>query len=106
MARKQFVVTYPDRTKANISRSDRDSLLASLLIEPSGFNAYRYIGPQRTFHSFADLSSLKDKLFQPIEQTGYLEGSWIFERDGKRYRESEARVGELVCQLRLRGALA
>lgn len=106
MSRKQFVVSYPDRSKSNISRSERDRLLLSLLIEPIAPNNYRYIGKALSCHQFADLSKIKESYFKPIGQTGYMAGLYIIERGDKRTRETQAYPGEMEIQLREQGAIA
>lgn len=84
MARKQFVIVYPDRSKENVSRTDRDSLLLSRQIEPISPEKYRYIGEVKTFHAFSDLAGICAKL--PMLRR-YLEGLFIFEFQGKQHRE-------------------
>src|SRR5579863_8458258 len=107
MARKQFVVHYADRTKKNISRSDRDEQLLSRLIEPTAQpNQYRFIGKTYSCKNFADLSYIKEKLCKPVGETGCLPGSWLFELGEEIWREIELRPGEMEIRLRQQGALA
>lgn len=87
MARKQFLIVYPDRSKKNVSRTDRDSLLLSRQIEPLCSGQYRFVGEMRTFHAFSDLVELRGK-FEPLPVLRkYLEGSFIFEFQGRQHKE-------------------
>lgn len=100
MARKQFVVTYPDRSKSHISRSERDRLLLSLLIESTGPNQYRYVGRAVSCHSFTDLSRIKESYFKPIGQTGFMPGSFVIDYGDRKVFEVQAYPGEMEIQLR------
>lgn len=107
MARKQFVVHYPDRTRANISRSERDDQLLSSLIEPTEQpNQYRYIGKTYSCKNFADLSYIKEKLCKPVGETGCLPGEWIFQLGEDLRHEFEMRPGEMELRLRKQGTLS
>ena len=86
VSRKQFTVSYPDRSKRNISRSQRDTLLLSRQIAHASGLEYRFIGLSQTLHSFADLSQL---LGQPLgDLRHHLDGQFIFvDTLGRRHRE-------------------
>jgi len=87
MARKQFVIVYPDHSKKHVSRSERDSLLLARAITPTAIPLqYRFAGQVHSLHSFADLSCL---LGQPLgDLRHHLDGQFIFvDTLGRRHRE-------------------
>ena len=89
MARKQFTVVYPDGSKRNIGCAERDSLLLSRQIKQITPLRYAYSGEVRTYHAFAELTPLRDRLINPPHfLRPYLEGVFIFvDPTGKKHRE-------------------
>ena len=105
MARKQFVVLYPDHSKSNISRSERDRLLLSQLITPAGDKLYRYTGQAFTVNNFADISRLSPHIFRTLPDTGFLPGRYIFELNDRKTIDIQARPGQMELQLRQQGLI-
>ena len=65
MARKQFVIVYPDGSKKNVSAFDREQMLLAGEIKKDGDNAnrYRFVAQAKsvtvqTFKSFRELANL------------------------------------------------
>ena len=87
MARKQFLLKYQDGSKKHIGCAERDSLLLDGLIRQIAVREYAYIGQCKTFHSFAELETLKIAVEpQPLKRR-FLPGSFIVEFANTRRRE-------------------
>lgn len=106
MARKQFVVVYPDRSREHIGRTERDQLLLSGDIRQLVGNEYRYTGQVQSFHSFADLSQLQDRFQPTVELRRFLEGRFTVELKGKRHSERLETPGAMWERLDRTGQLA
>lgn len=106
MARKQFVVLYPDHSKSNISRSERDRLLLSQLISPAGDKVYRYVGQAFTVNNFADMGRLSPHIFRTLPDTGFLPGRYIIDYGDRKVTDIQARPGQMELQLRQQGLIA
>lgn len=84
MARKSFLITYPDRSKKHVDSLERDSLLLAKLIRHLEGNRYEFAGEVCTLHSFADLERIRPQ-FQPRNPLRkFLEGSFVFEHAGRK----------------------
>ena len=87
MARKQYEITYPDGSKAHVTRRERDMQLADL--QQVGPTSYKSTLQLHTFHQMSDLGQLRERMGRQ-EYRHFLPGTWLFELKGKRYRQLEA----------------
>lgn len=102
MARKQFLLKYPDRSKTHITCAERDDLLLRGLITSNGPNEYAYIGQSKTYHSFAELEQLKTSLvFEDAPKRKFLSGSFIIEFSDKRFHERLETPEHMAYRLKL-----
>ena len=85
MARKSFVVVYPDRSKKHVNASEREQLyLEGVLTKTEDPRVWRYTGEAHTFHTFAELSKLA---FEAVPHRRFLPGSFIWKFKDMRRRE-------------------
>ena len=101
MARKQFLLKYPDHSKKHITCIERDDLLLRGLISSVSPNEYTYIGQSKTYHSFAELEQLKTSLIVDQPKRKFLAGSYIIEFGDKRIRERLETAEHMVYRLKL-----
>lgn len=101
MAKKNFTVVYPDRSRHHIGRVERDQLLLSGLIRLRVGLEYDWRGQVQSFHSFADLSKLQPS--QLLQR--YLEGRFTFELAGKRHSERLETPAAMALRLEQSGQL-
>ena len=101
MARKQFLLKYPDGSKKHIGCPERDSLLLDRLIARQSDKEYVYIGQPKTFHSFADLEQLIPALQPKGPIVKYYSGHFIWEFSSKRHRELMETPDAMVLRLAL-----
>jgi hypothetical protein len=92
MARKQFVVVYPDGSKKNVSGYDREQMLLAGEIRKDGerANHYRFVGPSQSFqrfHSFSELARLGPALEPQTPRKRFLSGNFVVQFGEKRHRE-------------------
>ena len=90
MARKQFLVIYADKSRAFVSRDERDSMLLSGEIKQTGWREYRYIVPVIRLRRSATedtMTALKIVPREPVMLRRFLPGSFIFEHGDKRRTE-------------------
>lgn len=104
----KYRINFPDGSRKHVKSAERDALLLSGLIaaatEPFQFN---YVGQTKTYHSFSTWGSEHlAKVTKEPEPTGFLNMNVVFEHAGKRQRQPEARPGEMICSLKLQGAIA
>lgn len=98
---KTYSLAYPDGSKQNMSRQERDNLVLSGLVKEISPLKYAYTGQQHTFHTFSDLSKLQLSHNEPPKRR-FLSGSFIWEHAGKRRRElmeTPESIGVRVCQM-------
>lgn len=98
---RNYLLKYPDGSKKNMSRADRDNLLLSGLAKQTGPQEFIYLGQVRTLHSFAELSTLHITA-EPKNLRRFLAGSFIWEHAGKRKRElmeTPESIGMRVCEM-------
>ena len=87
MAKKQFVVHYPDGSRKHIGARDREQMLLSLeIVATQASNHYRFLGQLKTFHAFRDMSSLV-LVAQNTSFVRFLRGTFVFEFQGKKVVE-------------------
>lgn len=91
MARKTFLIIYPDRSKKHVDAAERDQMLLAGELQHVDQNSYKWVGEVKTYHSFADLEALRGRLVQSTTLRRFLPGSFIVEYPrrlgGKRVRE-------------------
>lgn len=107
MARKRFIVFYPDSSKEQIGTTERDSLLVSGSIRKISEGRYEFTGQRRTFHSFPDYGKhYVAQQTQPSLDSGpnYLSCHLKFQApDGSIREEREETPKGLVLRLIQRG---
>jgi hypothetical protein len=104
LPRKLYTLTYPDRSRKNIDRIERDSLELSGSIKKTSDGQYKYIGPIHTFHTMADLGKLR--ITAPSECQRFLEGRFIFVDPQKvQHIERLETVGGMTARLIKQGVV-
>lgn len=99
---KTYSLAYPDGSKQNMSRADRDNLLLSGLIKEIAPLKYAYTGQQYTLHSFSELSRIQISSVEDAPKRRFLAGSFIWEHAGKRRRElmeTPESISLRVCEM-------
>ena len=100
MARKQFTVLYPDRSRDSITRTECDqALLAGQIVHVDG-NSYRYLGQIHTLHAMSELAQLQDRYGPTMVHLRYLPGTFTIELRDKRYHERLETPEGMAARLR------
>lgn len=103
MARKSFLIIYPDRSKKHVDAFERDQMLLAGELQRVDQNSYKWVGEVKTFHTFADLAGLRDKLTLSTTLRRFLPGQFTIEhprrlggqREHERLQTPEAMKVEL-----------
>jgi len=87
MARKSFLIVYPDRSKKHVNAQEREQMyLEGVLAKTDDPLVWRFVGQSHTFHSFAELWPLKAAL-DPNPRRRFLPGNFIWKFKDMRRRE-------------------
>lgn len=86
MARKQFLIKYPDRSFEHIGTAKRDQMAARGELRLIAENCYEFTGEQKTLHSLAELSTILPRI-QKQEFRRFLPGSFIWQHKDTKLRE-------------------
>ena len=107
MARKQFTIIYPDRSKKHVGIDERDSLLFSRQIRRTANPLhFEFVGEEHRFRSFAELSKLEIKFSGTVIAKRYLAGQFtVVSQDGSRRTERLETEYAMVDRLERNGAL-
>lgn len=102
MARRQFLVLYPDGSRKHVDREERDSLLYAQEIKETGFREYRFTVAPRSYRLSATQNtlpslSLEAKATPPVVRR-YLGIDVIFQLGEKRYHEHEESTEGMVLR--------
>lgn len=87
MARKSFLIVYPDRSRKHVNAQEREQLyLEGVLAKTGNPQVWRFIGQSHVFRSFAELFVLKATI-EPNPRRRFLPGNFVWKLKGKRKRE-------------------
>lgn len=102
MAKKRFIIQYPDGSKKQIGCTERDSLILSKEIQLQAENRYKFTGQIKTFHSLSQLAELIPAI-KPSLLRHYLDGSWMWILRGEREEQREETPEACVLRLEAMG---